>query len=126
MNSFSDLQKFPQFQIKSSYDLLITILDELFGKNSYQNNIKIETSVETEKNHKFILDQWDTIHTIYEIPNNIKKRQKLVRQTLKYIVTYLNETHHFTQPIKWEQKRSDFYQKGHGIVTKYWIDLSLQ
>jgi hypothetical protein len=125
MNSFYDLQKFPQFQIKSSYDFFIYLLDGLFGKDSYKSTITIDQSAETEKNHKFLLDEWNTIHTLYKTPNNTKKIQKLVRQTIKQIIEYLNETHKFTQPIRIEPKRTDFYQKGYGLVTKRWLEISL-
>ena len=125
MNNFFDLQNFQQFQIKSSYEFLIYLLDELFGKDSYKDTIKIDLSSETDKNHKLLLDQWDSIHTLYKTPTSIKKTQKLVRQTIKQIVDYLNETHKFTKPIKFDHKRIDFYQKGRGKIAKHWIDLSL-
>lgn len=124
MNNFFDLQKFPQFQIKSSYALLITLLDELFGKDSYKQTIKIDNEAETDKNHASILNQWDAIHTLYKAPNNIKKTQKLVRQTLKHIVSYLNQTHQFTQPIKFINKR-DAYRKNGKIITPTYVEFSL-
>jgi len=126
MNNLFDLQTNPQFKIKSTYDFLINLLDELFGKDSYKDTIKIENNTESEKNHTYILNNWDMIHTLYKTPNCISKRKKLVRQTLKQIVSFLNQTYQFSQPIKFEQKRDDHYQKGQGIVTKYWIELILR
>jgi hypothetical protein len=125
MNNVYDLQKSSQFQIRASYDLLITLLDELFGKDSDKDTIRIDLASETEKNHQFVRNQWEAIHSLYKTPNNIKKTQKLVRQTLKQVVTCLNETYQFVQPIKLEQKRHDSYQKGKGIVTQRWIELTL-
>lgn len=52
MNNFFDLKNFPQFQIKSSHDLLIMLLNQLFGQDSYLKPIKIDIDSETEKNHQ--------------------------------------------------------------------------
>ena len=115
----------PGFQIQNSHDLLVMLLNQLFGQDSYLKTIKIDTDVETDKNHQLILDQWESIHTLYKAPNSLKKTQKLIRQTLKHIVTYLNNTHQFAHPIKWEQKRSDSYIKKYGNITKRWSELTL-
>lgn len=124
MNNFFDLKKFPQFQIQNSHDLLIMLLNQIFGQDSYLKTIKIDIDVETEKNHQLIMDQWDDIHRLYKTPNNIKKTQKLVRQTLKHIVAYLNDTHKFVQPIKFINKR-DAYRKDNKILTPTYVELSL-
>ena len=124
MNSFFDLQKSSQYQIKSSYEFLISLLDELFGKDSHTKTIKIDLSVETPKNHEFLLNQWDAIHTLYKTPNHIKKTQKLVRQCLKQIVTFLNETYNFTQPIKFVNKRDAYWKEGK-VITPTYVEFSL-
>lgn len=124
MNSFFDLKNCPQFQIKSSYDLLIMLLNNLFGEDSYQKMIKIDLEIETEKNHQLILDQWDAIRLLYKSPNSIKKTQKLVRQTLKHIIIYLNETYKFSQPIRFISKR-DAYRKDDKVITPTYVELSL-
>lgn len=124
-NSFHDLQKSEQFKVKSSHDFMITLINHLFGNISDNNVIKIDLSLETEQNHEYLKNQWESIHIFYKTPNNIKNTQKLVRQTFKHIVGYLNKTYNFKQPIKFEHKRSDTYQKGVGGVTKHWIEFSL-
>jgi hypothetical protein len=124
MNSFFDLEKFPQFQIKASYDLFINLLDQIFGKDSYLKMIRIDKEVETEKNHQIILENWESIKLYYKTQIHIKKTKKLVRQTLKYIVKYLNETHHFEHPIKWNQKMNS-YRIGNKTFTPTYVELML-
>ena len=126
MSNFFDLKKNPQFQIQNSHDLLIMLLNQIFGQDSYLQTVKIDLDIETDKNHQLIMDQWDDIHRLYKAPNSLKKTQKLVRQTLKHIVNYLNNTHNFAQPIKWEQKRFDFYQRGCGKIAQHWAELTLK
>jgi len=120
--SFEDLKNSAQPDERMSYEFLIILLDKLFGQHDH---VRVDAEAETEHNHGIIFLQWKQLQHYYNLPSTVKKTQKLVRQTLKHIIEHLNKKHHFTQPIKLEQKRHDSYQKGKGIVTQYWVEICL-
>jgi len=56
----------------------------------------------------------------------VKLTQKLVRQTLMQITNRLNEKYHFQNPLRFESKRSDYYDKEEKKkMTDYWSELNL-
>ena len=121
MTSFHDLTQSENPEDRIAHDFLIVLLTELFGKS---DQIRIDMETESERNHAVIKKHWKSIRIYYGVPDSAKYAQKCVRQTLIQIITRINQKYGLTQPLKMEHKRSDFYQKGKGKVTDYWIELS--
>ena len=122
-SSFEDLKKSDQFDERMSYEFLIILLDQLFGQHDH---IRIDMDTESDQNHGIIFLQWKLIKQYYKLPSSVKTTQKLVRQTLMQIANRLNEKYHFQQPIRFENKRSDYYDKEEKRkVTKCWNEFSL-
>ena len=121
--SFSDLKTSPNLDEIMSYEFLIALLDKLFGQHDH---IRIDMETETEHNHGIIFLQWKMIKQYYKLPSSVKATQKLVRQTLMQIANRLNNKYHFQNPIRFENKRSDYYDKEEKRkVTKCWNEFSI-
>jgi hypothetical protein len=120
--SFHDLLNSDKPEDRLKHDFLILLLTELFGKD---DQIRIDLTSESEKNHMVIKKRWKQIRDYYGVSDSVKYTQKCVRQTLIQIVTRINQKYTFAQPLKMEHKRSDVYRKGKGNLTEYWISLSL-
>lgn len=99
MNSFSDLEKSTDFNDNMIFIYLTKLITQIFGK---LNDIVIDQLCETDQNQKLIIDQWKLIDFYFKVPKRVLNTQKIVRQTIKYIVDYLNETYQFKQPVKWD------------------------
>jgi len=126
MNNIHDLKNNQIPEELMIYAFFIGLLDKLFGKH---DDIKIDLSIETEVNQGIIHLHWKTIKQLFKISSCVKRNQKLVRQTLLAIVNYLNKTYQFTQPIRFEYRKHDFYDKNR-IETKKkytasWTELHL-
>lgn len=99
MDSFFDLENSTDFSEKMIFLFVTKLVNELFDKS---DNIIIEQECETEKNHQYINSQWKTLELYFKIPKRILGTQKFVRQTMKYILEYLNEKYQFKRLIRWE------------------------
>ena len=122
LTSFHELLNSDNPEDRMSHDFLVVLLTELFGKDDH---IRIDLTVENEKNHQVIKKNWKQIREYYGVADSVKYTQKRVRQTMIQIVSHINKKYEFSQPLKLERKRKDCYQKGKGNVSEYWIDLSL-
>jgi hypothetical protein len=123
LESFHDLQNSTQLDEKLSYEFLITLLDKIFGQH---DTVQINADIENEHNHSIILLQWKMIKQYYNLPSSVKNTQKLVRQTLMQISNRLNKKYNFQKPLKFEQKRHDYYDTDEKRkLTDYWSELSL-
>jgi hypothetical protein len=121
--SFEDLRGSDQLDEKMSYEFFIFLLDQLFGQHDH---MRIDIETESDQNHGIIILQWKLIKQYFGLPSSVKKTQKLVRQTLLQIANRLNEKYHFQQPIKYENKRRDYYDKEQKKnVTEYWVEFLL-
>jgi hypothetical protein len=120
MNSFHDLEKSNNFDDYLIYIFLTKLIDTLFGKS---DNIIIDSNSENEKNQQLINDQWKLIEFYFKVPKRVKSTQKYVRQTLKYIVEYLNNKYQFKQPIQWKQTTTSV-RDGKKTFSKSYTTLS--
>ena len=121
--SFEDLRGSDKLDERMSYEFLTGFLDQLFGQHDH---IRIDMATESDQNHGIIFLRWKLIKQYYGLPSSVKNTQKLVRQTLMQIANRLNEKYHFQQPIRFENKRSDYYDKEEKRkVTKCWNEFSL-
>lgn len=90
---------------KHMYDSFIELLDKIFG--THTGTLRIDETIETPENIKFIEADWVSLKLYFQIPSTIKSVKKIVRQTLKYLVEYFNQNHLFTleSKIKFEHAR---------------------
>jgi hypothetical protein len=100
---FSDLINSESLEDVVIHSFMISLLKRICGKSS--GEITIDSLTETEENHKLIRNNWKFIQSIFNIPNRIKNNQKLVKQTLKYIMDDLNQRYSFSKPIELNSKK---------------------
>lgn len=123
MNSVHDLEKSLIIEDHMSYKLLISLLDQIFGKH---DDVHIDMSNETKENHDIIKLHWRTIRQYYKVPSCVKNREKLVRQTFMQIVNRLNEKHKFANPIRFDRHKEDYYSRETKVKkTLHWNELHL-
>lgn len=118
MNSFFDLEKSSDFCDNMIFLFVTKLVNELFGKS---DNIIIDQESETEKNHQYINSQWKAMELYFKIPKRILSKQKIVRQTMKYIVENLNEKYQFNQPLKWQPVTKTFREGSKTFGKSYTI-----
>lgn len=122
-NSFHDLLNSTQPQDRMIHDFFVILLDQLFGQH---DQIRIDKQTENKRNHEIIKHNWKMIRLYFDVPDSAKYTQKCVRQTLIHIINKLNQIYGFTKPLKFEQKRHDYYSREKkGNVTDYWTELIL-
>ena len=102
MNSFHDLQTSDKFEDKIIYDFFIRLLDQLFGKHDH---ISIDSECETEINQQLIKNQSKVISFYFKVPKRVFFTQKLVRQTLKHMIDFLNSEYKFQQSVQFYLKK---------------------
>ncbi len=113
MDSFHDLEKSSIFEDKMIYYYFVKLLDELFDKH---DGIIIDNNCETEKNQELIKNQAKIVGGYFMVPKRVLETQKCVRQTLKYIVEYLNSKYQFKHPLKmFYEKKS--YREGKKVTS---------
>lgn len=122
MDNFHNLQQSVRPDERIAHDFFILLLDQLFGQH---DNIKIDHADETEEKHQIIKNNWKMINQYYGIPLSVKYTQKCVRQTLMQIVNHLNAKYQFINPMKFEPKRRDYFNKQKRKITDYWVELNL-
>ena len=122
MDCFQMLHGSPIFEDCIRYDILIRLLDTLFGKH---DQIIIDSECENEKNQRLIKDQFAIFHNCYSVPKRVANTQKCVRQTLKHIIDFLNHQYQFKKPIQWVFKKT--YQRiGKDVIASSHTQLSLE
>lgn len=123
IHNFHDLQKSDKLEERMCHDFLILLMDQLFGQHDL---IIIDESTETEDNHQLIKNSWKLIKQYYGLSNQVRYVQRLVRQTFLHITESLNKKYQFKQPMKFERKRRDYYDKiQKKKETDYWAEFSL-
>ena len=120
MNSFCDLEKSNNFDDYLIYIFFTKLISELFGKS---DNIVIDSNSENEKNQQLITNQWKLIEFYFKVPKRVQSTQKYIRQTLKYIVDYLNNKYQFKQPIQWKHVNKTV-REGKQTFSKSYTTLS--
>ena len=75
----------------------------MFGKST--GEIIIDNDSENAKNQQLIKDNWEFLKYHFNIPKTVINTQKLVRQTFKYVVDYLNDKYKFQKPIEFIPKK---------------------
>jgi hypothetical protein len=99
-NTVHDLANSKEFDVKHSYFFFINLLDEIFGKH---DDITVDEDCETHKD--FIKDHWKMIDSLYSMPSSTKSTKKVVRQTLKNIIDYLNTHYQLKNPVEFKLQR---------------------
>ena len=87
------------------YHLFVQILDQVFGQH---DQILIEPSHETASNHQYIIDKWPALTYYFQIPIKVRSQERCVRQTIKYIVTFLNKRYQWVCPIQFQYVKKTF------------------
>lgn len=113
MEYFSDLQKSSQLDDNMIYYFLTNLLDRLYGQHE---QIIIPSGEESEESQQLIRDQWIFIDVYFKVPKRVKTTERCVRNTLKYIVDYLNKTYQFKHPITFNPVRNNV-RKGDKIIS---------
>ena len=98
MRSFADLSTSPDLADRLIHSFVVSTAEKLLGASS--GEMIIDTSLETEENHKFIRDNWMFIRKYLEVPSRIKATQYLVKGTFKYLIDQLNGKYGFQSPMK--------------------------
>ena len=125
MNDFYDLQKSPQMEDRLTFEIVTTLMDQVFGEHEHMVVINMET--ETSEHHEIIRKHWGLLTKYVKLPYTVKKTQKLVRQTFMQITDYLNDTYHFVKPVKFDRKRHDYRRKEDGKKTAdFWNEFTLK
>ena len=112
MDCFSDLEKSSKLDDKMIYCFITHLLDQLYGQHK---QVIIPSGEESEDNQQLIRDQWIIISYYFKLPRRIKATQKMVRQTLKNIVDYLNRHYQFKHPITFNLIKKNVWQDGHSV-----------
>lgn len=100
-DNFFELKESPVMKDRLLFTTFIDLLTHVFNiplieKDSvYRYSMKMET----ESNHKFILDNWDVICLFGHRAEYLKKAKRLVHSTISHIVTNLNELYKFNHPV---------------------------
>jgi hypothetical protein len=121
LESVHDLQKSSQIEDKIAYEFLIMLLDSLFGQH---DQIIIDAKCETEENHQLIRDHWKTISIYFKVPKRVKSIKKCVRQTIKNITDYLNNTYQFVHPVQFHLQKN-FVRVGPKVIASCHTNFSL-
>src|ERR1700722_1026384 len=100
------------------HDLFIRLLDILFKKH---DNIVIDGSLETPDNQALIKRQSKVLSVYYKIPGRVFSTQRCVRQTLKHMVDFLNQTYQFQHPILFVNKRETIREGSYVYAKSYTI-----
>ena len=96
--SFSDLSNSKSPVDQSLFVFVDCLLKNIFGISS--DEIIIDKECETKKNHELILNSWEFVEWNLNVPKRVMNTQKLVRQTFKYIIDFLNAKYQFEQPVE--------------------------
>ena len=118
MDSFHHLSQSLVFEDSIRHDILIRLLDQLFGQH---NQIIINSECENEKNQQFIKDQFKTLQTYFFIPKRVVYTQKSVRQTVKHMIDFLNNQYQFKKPIQFNPKRETIREGERTCAVNYTI-----
>ncbi len=94
MNNFLDLKN-GQYKEKQIYNFVILLLDEIFGQHE---NMIIDCLIENERNQELITNGVEFMEFLFKDPC-LSPKKKSVKQTLKYIIEYLNDYYKFLSPI---------------------------
>lgn len=125
MNNFFDLKQSPIWGDRIKFNIYTQILAQLFEVEQIEQDAtyRYSTKMETEQNHKLLLDNWDIICLFGYQNEYFKKTKRLVYGILDHTITHLNEKYHFTNPIKFEKaviiKRSEENSKKVLTLTYY-------
>lgn len=118
MLNFEELQHGSMID-KSIYGTTTGLLKDIFGRTS--GEFVFDLTMHTEDNEKKILDNWLFLKRMYKIDSKTKSQLKLITQTFKAIVKYLNETYSFDQPItikKYVKSITDYQTKAHTTINQ--------
>ena len=104
---------------KSIYGTVTGLLNDIFGRTS--GEFAFDLTMHTEDNEKKILDNWLFFKRMFKLESKIKSQQKVITQTFKSIVSFLNETYSFEQPItikKHVKSIMDYSTKFHTTINQ--------
>lgn len=125
MNNFFDLQQSLIWSDRTKFYIFTELLTQLFGVKQIEKDqvYRYSTKMETNENHKLILENWDNICLFGYQNESFKKNKRLVYGIINHIITYLNEKYHFTYLIKFDRviiiKRSETNSKKVLTLTYY-------
>lgn len=113
--NFNDLANSQYLQDQLIHIFVTTLLKHVCGHS--EGNIIINKDNETDSNHQFIKDNWNFIACNFNMPTRIFSTQKLVRQTIKYLIIALNQKYNFQTPPTYEST-GDTKRVGKSTITK--------
>lgn len=116
MISFTDLHKSDVLQDQIIYQFTIKLLDSLFSKH---DQIIIDTDCETESKQKIILNNEKFLLLNFQVPKRVFTAVKCVKQTLKYVVEFLNANYQFKQPISFTSIKKNVWQNSKCVTLSY-------
>jgi len=120
--SFDDLAQTSDLTQRIYHDFFVVLLDQLFSQH---DNIRIDLSSETERNHEIINKNWRQIRDYYRVPYCVKYNLKAVRQIIIHIVDNLNTTYHLKKPIQLIHRRRGFRDESGRSTAEQWIEFKL-
>jgi hypothetical protein len=100
---FNDLINSTSLQDIAIHGFVTSLLQRICGQSN--GLITIDSQYETPLNHHLIKDNWKFIQSIFNLPNRIKNNQKLIKQTIKYLIHDLNQKYSFQKPIQFDSKK---------------------
>lgn len=113
--NFSDLANAQHLQDQLIYTFVASLLKQVCGQS--EGKIIINKDHEIESNHQFIKNNWNFIACNFNMPSRIFSTQKLVRQTIKYLIIGLTQKYNFKTPPTYESV-GDTKRVGKTTVTK--------
>lgn len=128
MDNFFDLKNSTVMRDMLLFKTFVDLLTRLYGVETIEKDkiYRYSTKMETESNHKLILDNWDVICLYGARKEYLKKAQRLVYSTLTHIVSSINSLYDFNNKVKFDYvrviKRSSDDKKR--VLTLTFYDLS--
>jgi hypothetical protein len=90
-----------------------TVMDLLNNVTFKQSDLEFVASknIETTENQQYILNNWETLSALFHLPERLKKNQKFVSQTIKFIINFVNEKYQFAKKIEMKNTQKSIYSK---------------
>ncbi len=113
---FISLEKSNHMTDRLIYITTLDLLNNLAIKQNQQNFIASK-SIETDDHKQYVLNNWETLSSLFQLPNRLKKNQKMVSQTIKFIINKINDRYQFKTPIRMDMKKNHiYYRDDNGIL----------
>ena len=107
---FSSLSRSHNMIDRIIYMIISDVLNNFSEKQTFDRFI-VSKKIETDDNQEYLLNNWEILSQFFQLPNRLKKNQKLVSQTIKFIINFVNGKYEFEKPIQINTTQKSIYNK---------------